>query len=103
MPATLAIDRRRSRLVAGEHHDVQAERVETADRVHRRRLDRIGDRHESGELAVDSDEHDGLRLAIQPVRVGRERRRIDAAVRPSSRRSRRSRRGRRSRPSCRGP
>ena len=38
----------------------QAQVVQRADRLGRRRLDRIGDGERAGELAVDGDEHHGV-------------------------------------------
>ena len=48
--------------VAGRHDHLQPERAERGDRLRRRRPDRIGDRDDAGEPAVEGDEHDGLAL-----------------------------------------
>ena len=56
--AELAGDRRRGApVVAGEHGDLQSQRVQSRDRLPRLVPDRVGDRNETGRLAVDGDEH----------------------------------------------
>ena len=44
-------------VVAGQHHDAQAGRVQVGDRLWRIRLDPVGHRQQGGERAVDSQEH----------------------------------------------
>ena len=50
-------------VVAGEHDDVQAQRVERPDGLGRGLLDRIGHGQQAGDAAVDGDEHDRIALA----------------------------------------
>ena len=49
-------------VVAGEHHDAQPLVVQRLESARRGRLDRIGDAHQTGGLAVHRDEHHGLAL-----------------------------------------
>ena len=55
-------------VVAGEHDDLQAERVQCADGLGRRGLDRVGDGEQAGGLSVDGDEDDGLALRSAAAR-----------------------------------
>ena len=48
--------------VAGDHHHVQAQRLQGRDGGGRVVLDRVGDRDHPGRAAVDGDEHGGLAL-----------------------------------------
>ena len=44
-------------VVASRHDDAEALFVQRLQRVRRRLLDRIGDRHETGDFGPDDDEH----------------------------------------------
>ena len=72
----------------------QALRVQRADRLGGRRLDRIGDRDDADQPAVDGDEHGGLALGAQRRRPACSHPRRRRPARPSSPRCRAPRRGR---------
>jgi hypothetical protein len=52
-------------VVAGEHDDLQAERVEIADGFGRGGFDRVGDGEHPRRLAIDSDIHRGLAFFLK--------------------------------------
>ncbi len=52
-------------IVAGQHDDLDALHRQRLQRIRRRRLYRIGDREQPGQLAVDRDVDDGGAVATQ--------------------------------------
>ena len=70
----------RQLVVAGRHDDLQAALMQRADRVGRRRLDRIGDGDDAGELAVGGDEHRRPAFGAQRVGTCGQRRDVDAGI-----------------------
>ena len=52
-------------IVAGQHDDPDAFSRQRLQRIRRRSLDRIGDREQPGELAVDGDVDDGRAISAQ--------------------------------------
>ena len=64
MPSFLRDRSRGALVVAGQHDDLDAERVQRADGFRRGCLDRIGDGEDARSLAVDGDEHRRSALAL---------------------------------------
>ena len=64
---------RRGAIVAGQHDDGDALRLQRRECRRRRRLDRIGDGEEAGELAVDGDENDRGTVVAQALGVVAQR------------------------------
>ena len=78
--AELARDRfGRRAIVAGQHHDADARRLEGANRVGGRRLDRVGDRDDAAGLAVERGEDRCRAIVAQFVRRPFERRDINSS------------------------
>ena len=60
----------RGQAVAGGHDDADAQRLERRQRFRRACLDRIGDREQPGQAAIDGEEHDAgafARAALPPA------------------------------------
>ena len=69
MPSLLRHGLGRGRVVAGQHDDADAGRLERGDRSRGRRLDRIGNGDDAGRLAVDGDEDGGGAFPAQLVGI----------------------------------
>ena len=67
-------------VVAGRHHDLQAQSMQLGDGLRGGRLDRIGNSEEAGKLAVDGEEHHRLAVFAHRLGAGGERRGIDAGA-----------------------
>ena len=67
--------------VAGQHDDANAVVVQLANRLGRRRLDRIGHADQTRQLFFDGDEHHRLALGAQLLRRDRATRRRRFSVR----------------------
>ena len=63
-------------VIAGEHPNLEPERLELGDRVGRLRLERVRDRDQPGGLSADCEVHRGRALAGDLLRP------LDAAVEP---------------------
>ena len=59
-------------VVAGDHRDLEAERMQRRDRLRRRRLDRVGDGDDGGEPAVDGGIERALALGRRDAAAARE-------------------------------
>ena len=67
-------------VVAGGHDDLQPERMKLGDGLGGGGLDRIGDRHQAGKLAVGAEEHHRLAVFAPGLGRGGERRDVDAGA-----------------------
>ena len=75
----------RGAVVAGQHPDVEAQRLELRDRLARFGLERVGDGDEAGQLAVDRDVHRRRARSRPARRAARTGRRADRPFAPSAR------------------